>query len=183
VHTPHAPVAGISAYDLFVAFTRVTLHSFGGALFWSRRMLVDQKRWLSEQEFIELLALAQLLPGANGVNLAVIVGYRLGGLRGAAASLAGFIGAPSALVVVLAVFHAHYGEVALVKNVLSGMAAVAIGLLFAMAVKMTSVLRSWLPWTFTLLAFVGIGILRLPLFAVLAGLAPFAIAAAWKGKS
>jgi chromate transporter len=171
----------IAPLDLFLAFTRVTLHSFGGALFWSRRMLLEEKRWLTEQEFAELLALAQLLPGANGVNLAVIVGYRLGGLSGAAAALAGFVGAPTIVIATLAVLHDRYGELAIIQNALTGMAAVAVGLLIAMAVKMTTVLqRRWIPWVFTALAFVAVGLMRWPLLAVVAALAPFAIAAAWR---
>jgi chromate transport protein ChrA len=64
----------VSSRELFFAFTRITLASFGGALFWSRRAIVERHRWLSEHEFVEILALAQLLPGANGVNLAASTG-------------------------------------------------------------------------------------------------------------
>src|SRR5205085_1409290 len=99
------PALRISALDLFFAFTRLTFQSFGGALFWSRRMLVENRRWLTETEFVELLALAQLLPGANGVNMAVLVGYRFAGTAGAAAALAGFMGAPCILVIALGVLH------------------------------------------------------------------------------
>jgi chromate transporter len=182
-HTRVSVTPPIAPLELFVAFSRVTLVSFGGALFWSRRMLLEEKRWLTEQEFVELLALAQLLPGGNGLNLAVIVGYRLGGLTGAAASLAGFIAAPSVVISLLAVLHQRYGELALVQDTLAGMASVAVGLLIAMAVKMMSVLRRrWLPWVFAALAFAGVGLMRWPLIAVVAGLAPFAIAAAWRDR-
>src|SRR5918997_6835300 len=93
----------VAPRELFTEFARLTLHSFGGALFWSRRMLVERRRWLTEQEFVETLALAQLLPGANGVNLAVIVGYRFAGLTGAAASIAGFLGAPILIIIGIAI--------------------------------------------------------------------------------
>src|SRR5918999_5474411 len=95
-HEPH-----VSAWNLFGAFAGLTLHSFGGALFWSRRMLIERKRWLTEQEFVELLALAQLLPGANGANLAVVVGYRFAGNAGAMAAVAGFMGPPLIVIGVL----------------------------------------------------------------------------------
>ena len=173
----------MSAWTLFIEFARLTLHSFGGALFWSRRMLVERRRWLTEQEFVEALALAQLLPGANGVNLAVIVGYRFAGLPGAAASLAGFVGAPLLVIVGIGVFYAHYGAVPLVKGALSGMASIAVGLLIATAAKIAGVLqRRWRPWTFVLLAFAGVGVMRWPLLAVVAALAPAAIALAWRGQ-
>jgi chromate transporter len=183
MHDPAPSPARIGALELFVAFTRLTLHSFGGALFWSRRMLVENRRWLSEHEFVELLSLAQLLPGANGVNMAVLVGYRFAGTSGAAAAVAGFMGAPCILVIGLGVLHQHYGELPLVRHALSGMATVAVGLLIAMALKMTAALqRRPRAWAFGLLAFAGVGVMRWPLLAVLAVLAPWAIGLAWKGR-
>jgi chromate transporter len=173
----------IRARDLFLTFTELTLYSFGGALFWSRRVFVERKRWLTEQEFVEMLSISQVLPGANGVNMAVMIGYRLAGFLGAAASLAGFIAAPCAIVVALAIVYRHFGDVPLVRNALSGMAIVAVGLIIAMAAKIAKVLqRRPLPWAFAAAAFVGVGVMRWPLLAVLGALAPFAIAAAWKGR-
>jgi chromate transporter len=173
----------VTPRELFTEFARLTLHSFGGALFWSRRMLVEKRRWLSEQEFVEMLALAQLLPGANGVNLAVIVGYRFAGLRGALASIAGFVGAPLLIIVGIAVFYQQFGSLAVVKDALSGMSSVAVGLLIATAAKLTSVLGiRWRPWLFVLLAFAGVGLMRWPLIFIVLSLAPFAIGVAWKGK-
>jgi chromate transporter len=178
---PH--VASVRAWDLFSEFARLTLHSFGGALFWSRRMLVDRRHWLSEQEFVEMLALAQLLPGANGVNLAVLVGYRFAGLRGAAASLAGFVGAPLVIIIGIGVLYQQFGSQPLVKEALGGMSIVAIGLLVATAAKLAGVLqRRWRPWIFVLLTLAGVGVMRWPLLVVVLALAPFAIAAAWKGR-
>jgi chromate transporter len=178
------PNAGpIRAVDLFLTFSQLTLYSFGGALFWSRRVFVEHKRWLTEHEFVEILSVAQVLPGANGVNMAVILGYRLAGFFGAAASLAGFITAPCAIVVALALLYRHFGDLPVVRDALSGMAIVAVGLIIAMATKIAKVLqRRPLPWTFALAAFIGVGVMRWPLLAVLGALAPFAIAAAWKGR-
>ena len=173
----------VTASELFVAFARLTLHSFGGALFWSRRMLVERRRWVTEHEFVELLALAQFLPGANGINLAVIVGYRFAGLTGAAASVAGFVGPPLLVIIGIAALHQRYGSLPLVQDALAGMSAVAVGLLLATAGKIVKVLqRQWLPWTFAVLSFLGVGMMRWPLLAVVAILAPWAIFAAWKDR-
>jgi chromate transporter len=173
----------IRALELFLTFSHITLYSFGGALFWSRRMFVENKRWLTEQEFVEMLSISQVLPGANGVNMAVMIGYRLAGFVGAAASLAGFIAVPCAIVVGLALLYRYFGGVPIVRDALSGMAIVAVGLIIAMAAKIATVLRrNPLAWAFTLAAFIGIGVMRWPLLAVLGALAPFAIAAAWKGR-
>jgi chromate transporter len=172
----------VSALDLFVAFTQVTLISFGGVLFWMRRLIVERRRWLSDQEFVELVALANLLPGVNGINLAMMIGYRFARWTGAAASLAGSLAAPCLMVIGIGFLHQRYGALPLVHDALTGMSAVALGLLLATAAKLSVVLeRRALPWLFVLLAFVGVGVMRWPLLAVLAALAPLAIAAAWKG--
>lgn len=180
---PDSPAVRIKPFDLFVAFTRITLTSFGGALFWSRRALVERYRWLSEQEFVEVLALAQLLPGANGLNLAVVVGYRFAGWRGAAASLAGFLIAPCVVIMILGVLHARYGSVPVVRSALAGMSAVAVGLLFATAAQMTRVLRHrWRPWLLVTITLFAVGVMRWPFLAVVGVLAPVSIVLSWKGK-
>jgi chromate transporter len=180
---PPSGAQSVRPLELFIEFARLTLHSFGGALFWSHRMLVERQRWLSEHEFVELLALAQLLPGANGVNLAVIVGYRFAGYMGAAAAVGGFLGAPLIVIVGIAVLHERYGGAALVQDALTGMSSVAVGLLIATAIKIAGVLKGqWVPWMFAALAFIGVGLLRWPLLAVVGALAPWAIAAAWKSR-
>ena len=169
--------------ELFLAFTRLTLHSFGGAMFWSRRMFVERLQWLTEQEFAELLSVAQVLPGAPGVNMAVLIGYRLASFAGAAASLAGFIAAPCVVLFLLATVHARFGGLSVMRDALAGMSVVAVGLIIAMAARMSRVLQGRaVAWLFAGLAFAGAGLMRWPLFLVLAVLAPFAIAAAWKSR-
>jgi len=173
----------ISALELFLVFNRITLTSFGGALFWSHRALVEQRRWLTEFEFAEMLSLAQLLPGANGVNLAVLVGYRFDGWRGAVAALGGFLAAPCGVIALLGLLHHRYGELALVQAALTGMSSVAVGLLIATALRMTVVLqRRLLPLAFAAITFAAVGVMRWPFLAVIGVLAPFAIAAAWKER-
>ena len=180
---PHDLPARVGPRDLFLAFTRITLTSFGGALFWSRRAIVERHRWMTEHEFVEVLALAQLLPGANGVNLAVLIGYRFDRVRGALAALAGFLLAPFAVIMALGLLHRQFGELPAVHAALTGMSAVAVGLLLAMAGRMVVVLpRRALPWVFVVLAFVAVGVLRWPFLAVVGALAPFAIASSWKGR-
>jgi len=177
-HGPH-----VSAWALFLTFSRLTLSGFGGMLFWARRALVERQRWLTEQEFVDLVALGQLLPGPNVLNLTVMVGYRFAGWAGAAAAVAGFLGWPCLMVIALGVLHQRYGALPLVQQALTDMSAVAAGLLLASVVQMATVLpRQWRPWLFAGLAFVGVGVLRWPLLIVMGALAPWAIAAAWKGK-
>ncbi|MGH7930149.1 MAG: chromate transporter [Candidatus Binatia bacterium] len=174
----------VSAFALFLTFSRVSLSSFGGAMFWARRGLVEQQRWLTDREFVDLLTLGQLLPGPNVLNLAVMVGYRFAGWRGAAAAVAGYLGWPCLVVIGMGVLYQHYGALPQVQQALAGMSKVAAGLLLATVIKLAMVLpRQWRPWLFGILAFAGVGVMRWPLLWVMGVLAPFAVAATWKEQA
>ena len=173
--------ARISALDVFLAFTQISLSGFGGVLFWAHHVLVERKGWLTEREFVELLAMGQILPGPNILNLVTMFGYRYAGYPGAFASIAGFMGWPFLIVIGIGMLYVRYENLPIVQHGLSGMSAAAVGLLIANGLKMASILpRHWRPWLFALLAFAGVGVLRWPLIGVLSVLAPFGIAAAWR---
>ena len=173
--------ARVSQLELFLAFSRISLSSFGGAIFWARRELVERRRWLTDRDFVDVYTLGRLLPGPNVLNLTVIVGHRFAGWTGAAVSVAGFLGWPCLVVIGMGVLYQHYGALPQVQQALAGMSTVAAGLLLATVVKLVLVLpRRWRPWLFGLLAFGGVGVMRWPLLWVMAALAPFAVAAAWK---
>ena len=173
----------VTRLALFLTFSRITLSSFGGALFWTRRGLVEQKRWLTDREFVELLTIGQLLPGPNVLNLTVMVGHRFAGFTGAAAAVAGYLGWPCLVVIGMGMFYQHYGALPQVQQALAGMSKVAAGLLLATVIKLAIVLpRRWQPWLFGMLAFAGVGIMRWPLLWVLGALAPLAVFTAWKEK-
>lgn len=177
------PGPTIRAWDIFLAFTQISLSGFGGVLFWSRYVLVERRRWLTDQEFVESLAMAQMLPGPNVFNLSLMFGYRHAGLAGLSAAIIGFLGWPFLIVIGIGWLYFRYQHLVLVQHGLAGMSAAAVGLLIANAVKMASVLPKHLrPWLFVLLAFVGVGALRWPLVGVLGILAPLGVAAAWRER-
>jgi chromate transporter len=167
--------------ELFVAFVKVALSGFGGALPWSRRMMVEQKRWMTAEEFNEAFALCQFLPGPNAVNFSVVFGARFGGARGAVAALVGLLGPPFVIITVLAVLYAEFGELAVLGRMLTGVSAAAAGLLVAMVGKMAVPLfakRGWAP-VVALAAFAAVAILRIPLPLVFVVLTPVSVAIAW----
>jgi len=173
----------ITTLDIFLAFTQISVSGFGGVMFWARHVLVERKGWLTEREFVEMLAMGQMLPGPNILNLGLMIGYRHAGVPGAFAAIAGFMGWPFLIVIAIGMLYVRYEQLPLVQQALSGMSSAAIGLLITNGLKMASILpRHWRPWLFTLLAFAGVGVLRWPLIGVLGGLAPFGIAAAWKTR-
>ena len=168
--------------ELLSAFTQVSLAAFGGALPWSRRMIVERKRWMTNDEFNETFALSQFLPGPNTVNFSVVFGSRFGGAAGAAVALVGLIGPPLVIVTVLAVLYERYGDIATLGRILAGIAAAASGLLIASVAKMAAPMftRRWNSAPpIAVLAFIGVAIMHWPLPYVFVGLAPLAIALAW----
>ena len=131
-----------SLTDLFVSFTLLALQGFGGVLAVVQREMVERKRWLTQEEFIEDWAVAQVMPGPNVVNLSLMIGDRYFGLRGALTALAGILAVPLLLVLCLAVLHSHYANHPGVAGALRGMAAVAAGLIAATGIKLASALRN-----------------------------------------
>ena len=173
-----------SKTDLFLAFNRLALQGFGGVLPVAQRELVENKRWLSKAEFLELLSIGQVLPGPNIINMALIFGDRQFGWRGAVAATAGLLLAPLAIVLVLALLVRQGAGLPLVNDALRGMGVVAAGLIVSTAVKLSGALRHNRMGLATCAAFVvatvvAVAVMRWPLVWVLAGLGPLAWGTAW----
>lgn len=164
-----------SLTDLFVSFTLLALQGFGGVLAVVQRELVERKRWMTQAEFIEDWAVAQIMPGPNVVNLSLMIGGRYFGLPGALSALAGMLAIPLVLVLLLALLHAHYADHPGVAGALRGMAAVSAGLIAATGLKLASALKSHPMPMLWCIGFCGAGVvsvafLRWPLLYVLVGL-------------
>jgi chromate transporter len=163
-----------SLKDLFVSFTVLALQGFGGVLAVVQRELVEKKRWMTREEFVEEWAVAQIMPGPNVVNLSIMIGARYFGLRGALTALAGMLTFPLLVVLALALVYAEFADNAQVAGALRGMGAVAAGLIMATGLKLLVALQKnvlGLPLCALLgvIAFVGIAWLKLPLLWVLLG--------------
>lgn len=162
-----------SLSELFLAFSRLALQGFGGVLAVAQRELVERLHWMSKEEFVETLAIAQVLPGPNIVNLSMMIGDRFFGLRGAVVALAGMLGVPSIVVLGLAMAYGQVASHPIAVNTLRGMGAVSAGLIVATGVKLLPALKKSplsrpVALGLALLAFVLIGLLRWPLIQVLA---------------
>lgn len=170
----------VSLRALFFRFLEVGLSGFGGVLPFARRMLVEQRRWLSEAEFAEFLSLSQFLPGPNIVNLAVMVGRRFHGATGAFTAFMGLMLMPMVIVMALATVYARFSDVELVRHAFGGVAAAASGLVLSMGFKMARTIRdSAVEIAFGAAAFSAIALARLPMLWVIALVAPLSIAVAW----
>ncbi len=173
-----------SLLALFLAFNSIALQGFGGVLTIIQREMVDKRRWLTQQQFVEDWAVSQILPGGNVINLCIILGNRYFGWRGAVVALAGILLMPLLLALVLASLYAQFADVAAVAGAVRGMGAAAAGLIGAAAIKMLSGLQNNLLGTklcalLIALTFISVGLLRWPMVYTVLGLGVPAFAYAW----
>jgi chromate transporter len=165
--------------ELFVAFAKMSLAGFGGVLVWARRGIVDQHKWMTADEFNETFALCHFLPGPNIVNLSVVFGSRFRGIPGGIAAFAGLVGPPMVIVTILAALYAHYGEIDALRRILAGVSCAAVGMLLAVVFRMMMPLlrrRDLAGMAVLMAVFIAVGLLRLPLPAVLLVAIPLSIA-------
>ncbi len=126
---------------LFIGFFNLGLMGFGGVLPLARRMVVEDRRWMTGDEFTELLGLCQFLPGGNIINMSVAIGSKFHGAIGAFSALLGLIVAPTAIVIGLGVIYDQFSSDPRVEHMFAGLAAAAAGLLLSMAIKIVWPLR------------------------------------------
>jgi chromate transporter len=168
--------------QLFLHFMWAAVRGFGGVFVMGRRMLVEETRWLTPEEFVEMLGLCQFLPGANIVNMSVAVGARFRGWTGSVAALAGILTAPCLIAVGLAALYERYAFMPLVAGAMHGVAAAAAGLVIGAALKSAAPVLAndkGVAIAVILAVLAAVGPLHAPLLAVLLIGAPASIALAW----
>ncbi|MFN0039935.1 MAG: chromate transporter [Burkholderiales bacterium] len=161
-----------SKMDLFVTFTLLAIQGFGGVLTVTQRVLCEHKRWLTREQFVEILAVGQVLPGPNVCNVALMIGDRYYGWRGAFAALAGMILVPLVIVLLVTALYIQHAGNPVVAGVLKGMGAVSAGLILGTALRLIGALRQnpmGLPLcaAFAAVGFAGVALLRWPLVWVI----------------
>ncbi len=183
-HLPAPPIAAsaittsprpASLAALFWAISGIALQGFGGVLAVVQRELVEKKQWLTIEEFIEDWAVSQIMPGPNVVNLALIIGDRYFGWRGALAALAGMLTIPLIVVMALTIGLAGIGHLPAVQGALRGMGAVSAGLIAGTGIRLVPALRSnamgtWACALTAGLVFTAIAFLKVPLAWTLLGI-------------
>lgn len=167
-----------SKLALFFGFSVLALQGVGGVLAVAQQELVERRQWMSKAQFVEEWSIAQIMPGPNIVNLALMFGRQHFGLSGALAAVAGLMIAPLSLVLLLAILFGGVSDKPMAQGALKGMGAVSAGLIIATGFKLGSTLKEnplgvrW-AWALSLAAFVCVGLLRMPLAWVLLGLGLF----------
>jgi chromate transporter len=177
-----APGEQVPLRDLVLTFNRIALASFGGGLSaWSREMVVQQRQWMTDAEFLSAMTLCRVFPGANQVNVAVFVGTRLRGLAGAVAATAGLITVPLAIVLVLGALYLRFRDVEALRHILSGVTAAAVAMTFSMAWHTgRKTIVSLMPALLCGVTFLLAGVGRVPLWLTLVMLGPVAFGWGWR---
>jgi chromate transporter len=169
----------VALAELFYEFLKVSLLASGGGLVWARRITVERRRWLSEEDFTDIVSVCHFLPGPNVIGIAVCVGAKLRGSIGAVVATSGFVLIPGVLGFALGIWWFRHTGIPLLQNILVGISAAAAGMMIAVGLRLLRPYR-FRPAAllFAALAFVSLALARFPLLLVLAVLAPVSIAAA-----
>lgn len=176
-----APPAPPTLASLFLGFFTIGMFGFGGVLPWARRLVVEQKRWLSAAEFTDMLGLCQFLPGGNIMNVTIALGARFHGIPGALAAFLGLMTAPVAIVIGLGAIYERYAELAMVRHGFAALAAAAAALVLSTALRIAAPIRtSVAEIAIAGATFLAIAVLRLPLPLALPVLAAASTALLWR---
>ncbi|MDB5643631.1 MAG: chromate transporter [Hyphomicrobiales bacterium] len=167
--------------QVLLSFLKIGGSAFGGstqALIF--REVVDRRQWMSEQQFLTGQAIAQVLPGANPVNLALYVGLQVRGGLGATAAVLGMIAPAFCIILVMGFAYRELSGQPATHFVLGGVAAAGVGATLAMGFKIVRKMpRKIWPAAIALAVFAAIGFFRLPMIPVVLIAVPLSIAAAY----
>jgi chromate transporter len=170
-----------SVAQLFTGFFQLGLMGFGGVLPLARRMVVEDRHWMTGEEFTELLGLCQFLPGGNIINMSVAIGAKFHGVLGAISALLGLIVAPTAIVIGLGVIYDQFSNDPRIEHMFAGLAAAAAGLLVSMAIKIVTPLwRRPIAVVIAAICFFAIAVLGLPLVTTMLVLGTISILVTWR---
>ena len=163
--------------SIFLAFLKVGLTSFGGGTSaWMHREVVERHRWLTDEQFLASLTVAQVLPGANPVNMAVYLGLQLRGALGASLAAAGMVAPAFGMILALGLLYSYVSASPATHMVLSGLAAVGVGATLVLGAKGARPFRRRpIPVLIAAATFIAVGVLRWPLVPVVLVAVPVSI--------
>lgn len=154
--------------ELFLGFFSISWRSFGGVMPWAHRVMVEERRWLTPEDFASTIGLCQFLPGPNIGNASIVLGKRWFGLTGSIVAFLGLFGLPFIWVLALGVVYADFASHAVVKAVVTGVGAAGAGLFIGTAVKLGRALAGRPAALVIIVAsFLCVAVARFSLFLVL----------------
>ena len=149
---------------LFLSFLKIGLVGFGGGiavLAMIRNVTVRKRRWLTDSDFVEALALAQSLPGTSAGNTVTYIGLRLRGWRGASVAMTGFILPSMLMMIVLAILYKHLHDLPSTEQFFHGLNGAVVALILVTAWRMgKNILTERWQWLLAVLSFLAVAILE-----------------------
>lgn len=163
----------ISITNIFLTFFKIGSFAFGGVysmLAFFERELVTKRKWLTHEEYLESVAIGQMTPGPPIVNTGICIGYKLGRVRGAMATVAGQALTGTVIAVLLAIFYVNARENLLLRSVMKGVGAAVVGLLLSIIYKMASkTITEYRALLFAVSAFFALAVLKInPIWLIIA---------------
>lgn len=172
-------------FQLFYSFLKIGLFTFGGGYAMIpiiQREIIEKRGWIAERDFLDLLTLAQSAPGPIALNMAVFVGYKLFGYRGAVTSLLGVVLPSFIIILIVAIFFSQIRDNAIVDAAFKGMRPVVVALMLA---PMLGFVRDMRWWMISIAAMVSLAIWYLgfsPIYLLVVGAVVGILWAAFAGK-
>jgi chromate transporter len=178
--TGKAPLA-----DVFWSFLKIGGSAFGGSTqAMMHREVVERRKWVDDEAFLAGLAISQVLPGANPVNLALYMGMKARGGAGAVVAVTAMIIPAFCIILLMGFAYRQYSGMPITHFILGGVAAVGIGATLAVGAKVTSKLpRDFWTVAIGLAVFVSVGVMRWPMLPVVAIAVPLSIGIAYFSAS
>jgi chromate transporter len=172
-----------SLRELFFGFLSIGARSFGGVMPWAYRVMVEERRWISAEDFTETIGLCQFLPGPNVGNASIVLGKRWFGWRGSIVGFLGLVALPFVWVLALAAFYTEYASIPIVRAIVIGVGAAGAGLFIGTAIKLGRPLaRKPAAWAVAMGCFLAVGVGRVSLLLVIPVAAALALYLSRKGK-
>ena len=169
-----------SLKDLFVGFAKIGILGFGGVAAIARHIIVEEKKWLDDKEYATVLGIGQILPGANTVNVGVIIGDRYQGKLGSLACVIGLMIMPTIIVIFLAIAYQQFSSIKQVQIALIGASSAAAGMILGTGLKMLSKLKIQLSdYAIITLTIIVVAVFNWPLTSALIVLIPISIIITW----
>lgn len=176
----------VSLWELFWAFAKIGTFTIGGGYMMIPAIQdeLSRRRWISDEELPDIVAIAQSAPGLLTVNMSIFAGYRLRGIPGSIAATIGSIFSPIIFILLIAIFFRTFSDNALVVRIFSGVRPAAVAVMFAFTLKLARTNgRCWWKWLLSGLSVVLIAILDVsPIYAILVTLAGALAVSMWKEK-
>ncbi len=163
----------ISLKELFLLFFKIGGMTLGGGYVMMPLMqdeIVENRAWISSEDFIDILAVAQSFPGALAVNVAIYVGYKLRGKKGAFATCLGVILPPFLIILIASAFLLKYRDMKIIQGFFSGVRPAVTALIAVAVIKLSkNVDKNFITLVIAIASFVAIAIIKIhPAFVIIA---------------